>query len=274
MCGCSSNCDCAITTSVGPQGPTGIGITSMVINGTNNLIATYTNGVTADLGVVIGGTGADSTVAGPTGATGPTGGAGAAGAAGTNGISGSDIVYMYNAYQNPTPGGTFGDSTVALNAWTTLQTYTIVSSLPANDYLEIDIKLLSNGELNIKDLPTDLFRIKSGTEYIINSIPAGFDTPELELLAMNKKGDVRRAYNLNLKVFAALPAFRPLSSMCNWSCSGNITDTFNHAGSIEVNAQQMQILQLNAAVALEFQIKQTVSRSVVIQTLVIKHVKQ
>ena len=63
----------------GPNGSTGVGITSALVNANGHLMVTFSNSVVANAGYVVG-------AAGPTGNTGANGAAGATGATGANGV--------------------------------------------------------------------------------------------------------------------------------------------------------------------------------------------
>ena len=81
-----------------------------------------------------------------------------------------------------------------------------------------------------------------------------------------------RTYNINLKIYSALPAFRPFATWCGVQFNGDYSGIKD--GSIEVNGQQMERLTLNQADNLAFQLKQKIARSAVIQILTIKHIRQ
>lgn len=76
----------------GTNGANGISVTSQTINDAGHLIVTYSNGVSDDLGYVVGPTGAIGLIGpqGATGATGAKGETGAAGAVGPQGPAGAD----------------------------------------------------------------------------------------------------------------------------------------------------------------------------------------
>ena len=83
-----------------------------------------------------------------------------------------------------------------------------------------------------------------------------------------------RSYNVNLKILSkVLPDDQALSTICNWSCNGPITENLNHAGSIEINDVGLNTFRLVQNTPIRFQIRQQVVHSVVIQSIIIKHVK-
>ena len=115
------------------------------------------------------------------------------------GNTGSELLYNYNIPQQPT-GDEFGASTSNINAWTTIQNFVLPHDIPAGDYLDIDIKILTKGTIS-EGKQSDLFRVIQDEDIICNLHSS---SGELELVAMSgfqSPNDQKpRTYNINLKL--------------------------------------------------------------------------
>ena len=88
---------------VGPSGANGRGIAAVSV-ASGDLVITYSDGTTSDLGTVVGPMGLQG-VAGPTGAQGPAGPQGDPGTDGTNGTNGADGATGPTGATGPPPAG-------------------------------------------------------------------------------------------------------------------------------------------------------------------------
>jgi len=254
---CLNDCNCSITTSLGPQGPAGTqGIQG--IQGGQGL-----QGAQGDAGL--------------TGSTGLTGSAGTNGTNGTDGINGTDgvdnmsIICFFRT--------SIGDPTYCLTtgAWTTIQGCILPAGLVKGEkeYLDIDISLVCSGPPTDDLFAQNFFRLTYNGFEIRALNPVNPKDQLVDLMgSVSGRYTDRRIYDINIKLYRKTTDDTQVRA--SWSCSEfpdeNGVVTFAKSIIID-NTTGISTADLEDGGPILAEVKQSALLTLGIETFTVRHIK-